>query len=369
MNPTIRRPLVPEDLRRPPGQSLVRAVTADLLRYAKRGPPASLDEVLARHFPSEQHREIEVFTKADASPAKTSTAGWANTLVQTAVEDFLLNLGPSSAASTLLRRCLTFRFDRSAGNIKVPDLVANATSATFVAEGAPIPVRNYSFGSGVTLKPLGFKTISAFTREALGYSGVNLELIVRTVLAENVGLALDAIVFSNTAEVAGVSPAGLLVGLSGLTPSTATPLADALLEDVRDLVAAVAAVAGNAPIVLVAAPAQSVSLRLFFARSGPPPYEVLASAALTAGTVLAVATNCVAAVIDDTLSFDVSDKAVLVMTDAGSEMVAATGGTSVAADPMRSLFQTDTLALRMRFGVNFALRNSGGLAFMNSVTW
>ena len=355
-----------ENRTRASGQSLVRAVTADLMRFATRGMPLSIGEVL-EHFPAEQRREIELLTRADASPATTTTAGWASTLMQTAVADFLLNLGPSSAASTLLRRCLTFNFDRSA-SILIPDVISDANSATFVGEGAPIPVRNFSFGSGVTLKPRKFATITPFTREALSYTVGNVERYVRVVLSESVGLALDAKMFSTAAEVAGVSPAGLLLNLVGLTPSAVTPLGDALMDDVSDLVAAVAPVSGNAPVFLIAAPKQAASLRLRLGVNSS--YEVFASAALSAGTVLAVASNCVACVIDNTLSFDVSDSAVLVMTDAaGSEMVAATGGVSVAADPQRSLFQTDSVALRMRFGVTWALRNATGLAFMNSVTW
>jgi hypothetical protein len=261
---------------------------------------------------------------------------------------------------------LNFKFDGTAGKIAVPDIVTNATSASFVAENKPIPARSMSFGAGKTLEPRAFKSLTTFSREALSYT--NAETQVRTVLSESVGLSLDAKVFSTDAEVANTSPAGLLLDLVGKTPSATTPPSEALIDDVGDLVAAVAAVAGNSPIILVAAPKQATSLKLFF-RGGPPPYEVLTSSALSAGSVIAIASNCIASVIDDTLRFDVADQAVIVMNDVGSELVAATGGVSVIADPVRSMYQTDSLALRIKFGVNWALRNATGLAFMNSVTW
>jgi hypothetical protein len=85
-----------------------------------------------------------------------------------------------------------------------------------------------------------------------------------------------------------------------------------LLEDVRDLVSAVAPIAGNNPVIFVAAPPQAASLKLFF--RGDTTYEVLASSALANGTVLAIASNAVAAVIAPDLSFDVSDRAVSSMS-------------------------------------------------------
>jgi hypothetical protein len=363
----VTKPFLPSDRARPDGgQSFIRAATAELFRYARRGLPLPLDEVLGR-FPAEQRREVEhLITRGDVSPATTTGSGWADKLVQTAVADFLVNIGPSSAASTLLRRGLNFSFD-GAGKVVVPDLVVDADSATFVAEGAPIPVRNFSFGSGKTLAPRAFKALIVFTREVFDYT--NAERQIRTALTETVGLALDKVVFGTAAEVSGVSPAGLLLGLSATTSSTTTPLADAIREDLASLIGAVAAVGGNNPVVLVAAPPQAVALRLFFGGNPNPPYEILASSALADQTVIAIATNCLCSVIDATLRFDVSDQAVLVMTDAGSEMVAATGGTSVIADPMRSMYQTDCLALRVKFGVNWALRNASGLAFMDDVSW
>jgi hypothetical protein len=203
------------------GQSFVRAATAELFRYERRGLPLPLDEVLGR-FPGEQRREIEhLITRGDVSPATTTGSGWADKLVQTAVTDFLVNIGPSSAASTLLRRGLNFSF-AGAGKIVVPDLIVDADSATFVAEGAPIPVRSFSFGSGKTIEPRAFKSLVVFTREVFDYT--NAERQIRAALTETIGLALDKVVLGSDAEVPGVSPAGLLLGLSPLTSSTATPL-------------------------------------------------------------------------------------------------------------------------------------------------
>jgi hypothetical protein len=47
--------------------------------------------------------------------------------------------GPASAGSVLLSRGLQFRFD-GVGFISMPGLVADASSADFVQEGAPFPV-------------------------------------------------------------------------------------------------------------------------------------------------------------------------------------------------------------------------------------
>jgi hypothetical protein len=68
--------------------------------------------------------------------------------------------------------------------------------------------------------------------------------------------------------------------------------------------------------------------------------------------------------------FDVSDQATLHMEDT-SPLPIATGaqGSGVLATPTRSLFQTDSMAIRMLLDMNWALRRTGTLAWTQSVTW
>src|SRR5215207_61983 len=124
-------------------------------------------------------------------------------------------------------------------------------------------------------------------------SASNVDTVVRATLNESVGLALDNVFFSASAATT-AAPAGLRNGVSAGTASASTSSTEALYEDVQTLVAAVAGVAGNGPIALVAHPAQAQALKLRLEDGS----NVYGSAALSAGVVMAVAPRAVVVVID-----------------------------------------------------------------------
>jgi hypothetical protein len=66
--------------------------------------------------------------------------------------------------------------------------------------------------------------------------------------------------------------------------------------------------------------------------------------------------------------FEISDQATLHMEDT-TPLDLVSGSPGVVASPQRSLFQTDSLALRMVFPVNWAFRRTGMLAWVANVTW
>jgi hypothetical protein len=70
----------------------------------------------------------------------------------------------------------------------------------------------------------------------------------------------------------------------------------------------------------------------------------------------------------DAVRFEVSDQATLHMEDT-TPLDLVSGSPGVVATPQRSLFQTDSLALRMVFPVNWAMRRTGDVAWTQNVTW
>ena len=125
-------------------------------------------------------------------------------------------------------------------------------------------------------------------------------------------MSLDAALFSTGAADA-TRPAGLLNGISALTASALTPASEAAAADVRALVAAVAGVAGNGDVMIIASPGQAASLKLRIA--GQLDYPVLASSALAPGTLIAVAVAAVASAVDPTPRFHTSKEAMLHMEE------------------------------------------------------
>jgi hypothetical protein len=91
--------------------------------------------------------------------------------------------------------------------------------------------------------------ICVFSRELFRHSQPNVEDVVRTVLTESLGLALDAALFDQvTGDV--TRPAGLRANIAALTASSSSTNSEAMAEDVSALIGAVAGIAGNGPIAL-----------------------------------------------------------------------------------------------------------------------
>jgi hypothetical protein len=300
-------------------------------------------------------RVLPITTKAAVSPAALTTTA---SLVATAMAAFIGSLAPASAAAALLARATMLSFGE-AGAIMVPTLTATGAAASFVQEGAPIPVRQLDI-DGPVLSPRKMAVIATFVRETFDASTPVIEEIVRMALSDAMALKLDGFLFDAIAGDA-TRPSGLRFNIAGLTPSALTVPQDALAEDVSALLTAVSTVAANGPVVLIASPAQAVALRL---RARDLGIEVLASASLAAGTVVAVAVNGLVSATDPEPKIDVGDQGTLHMNDVPLPI-----STGAMASPTRSLWQSDTLSLRLRWQASWILRNPSAVAWMSGVLW
>jgi hypothetical protein len=57
------------------------------------------------------------------------------------------------------------------------------------------------------------------------------------------------------------------------------------------------------------------------------------------------------------------------MDDTTPLALSATGAPNTVAAPIRSLYQTDSLAIRMTLDLNWAMRRTGVVAFVSTITW
>src|SRR5262249_583184 len=151
-------------------------------------------------------------------------------------------------------------------------------------------------------------------------------------------------------------PAGLLHNITPLTPSTGGTgqnKTDALGDDLQALLAAVAPVAGNSEIIIVASPAQAVGINVRM--MGRLTYNVLASRQLGSKTVICFALNSIVSATGDVPLIDVTRTASTQMSDSPTADL-MTGGS------VRALFQSDTVGLRLRWPISWSLRDPRGLA-------
>ena len=351
------RPLVPEDLHRH-GNRARDAAVASLVRAAIATGLGALDkttrpaEFARRHWGDD--RNVDLVLRAAVSP--TSIAG-TPVLAQVAAA-FLDVLVPASAGADLLARGVQLNF-AGAAQIRVPAITVPATD--FVGEGIPIPVVTAQTSGGPTLEPHKLAVITTLTGEMM--RSTNAETLVRQVLIESTGPALDKVLFGTVATGTD-RPAGLLNGIAALTPAPAGEKAQALVDDLAALATAVAPVAGNGEIVLVASPDAAVALRLRLPTSVTWP--VLTSASLPAKTVIVIAANAIVSAIEGAPQIDASQEAEFVRDSTPQEIVTS-GGT--VGSSVGSLFQTDQVALRLRWPISWALRSASGLAHMANVNW
>src|SRR5262249_38102790 len=119
----------------------------------------------------------------------------------------------------------------------------------------------------------------------------------------SVGPAVDRVLFSANAAATD-RPAGLLNGIAALTPAAPGEKAQAIVDDLQALGLAVAGVAGNGAITLVASPDAAGALRLRLPQTVEWP--VLTSAALPARTVIAVAANAIVSAVEGAPTIDAS---------------------------------------------------------------
>jgi hypothetical protein len=343
-------PLVPDRAasRNAAVTSLVRAcIATGLAAFDKQIHPT---EYAKRTWDS---RDVDLVLRAAVSPA--SLAG--NPALARVSVAFLETLTPLSAGADLLRRGLGLNFN-GAASIRVPGITI--PTADFVGEGAPIPAPLVTTSAGPTLSPFKIAALSSLTNEMM--RSPNAEDMVRQVLIESTGPALDKQLFSTNAA-ASDRPAGLRNGIAGLTPAAAGEKAQAIVDDLQTLAAAIAPVAGNGNIVLVASPDAAVALRL---RLYTEEWPVLTSAQLPAKTVIMVAANAVVSAVDGAPIVDASSQTAFVRDTVPQEIVTAAG---TPATSVGSVYQTDEVLLRLRWPISWALRSSNALSWMSGVNW
>jgi HK97 family phage prohead protease/HK97 family phage major capsid protein len=383
-----RRPFAVAAEKVAPADLILRGLVARIHSYdaTKNGKPVTPEAALAMRYGedghvSEQQRVLfDVVCRASTAPATTTTSGWASQLVNTAFAGFQELLMPASVYPGLASRGLRLNFGRN-GVISVPTRSSTPTVAgSFVAEGSPIPVRQAAF-SAQTFVPKKLAVISTFTREISEYSNPSIEALLRQSIQEDTSVATDTVLMDATAA-SSVRPAGLRNGVSGATATTGGGFA-ALVGDLKTLMGTlVAGSNGNLRQPrLDHEPSQALSISVTQNAGGDFPfqqeinnnrfmgYPVILSSTVTAATVFLLDADDFVSVEGDVPVFSVSDQASLHLDDTTPLAIGTAGSPNSVAAPVRSLFQTDSIGLRMTMLCNWGLRRTGTVAYVTSVTW
>jgi len=363
------------------GDHVFRALTCQLLSHiSKETHYVNPTEMMVRHYGEDRATKevMDVITRAASAPATTTTSGWASQLVATAIVDFIDQLQPLSVYPSLAAKGPRFSFGRS-GVISIPARAATPTvGGGFIAEGAPIPVKQGAF-SAATITPRKLGVITTFTREIGLYSTPDIESLLRSMILDDTATAIDSVLLSASAGTT-TAPPGLRNGVSGQTPTSGGGF-NALVGDVKNLVGVLVAANSLRAPVWIMNPAEALSISLTQNAGGDFPFKaeinggafmgfpVILSTTQTAKTVILLDAADFFSATSDSPVFAVSDTATLHMEDTTPLAIGTVGSPNTVAAPTRSLFQTDTLAIRMTMDANWAMRRTGVIAWVAAVTW
>jgi HK97 family phage major capsid protein/HK97 family phage prohead protease len=377
----LPRPFAMPRKQEAPGELFGNVLTCRFIAKA-RGVP--VEQVMAEngHADNVQMRALVDFQQRAAAvvPATTTGAGWADALAHTETAGYIDALLINSIYRPLAARGVSVELGRNAQITMPMDSPTPTVSGSFVAEAGAIPVRAASFTSfTIGLKKMA--VIVTFTREIFEHSQPAIDPLLRDKIQRDTGVSLDTILIDANAATT-IRPAGLRFGVAGLTP-TAGGGFNALVADIKQLMSVLITANSLRAPTWIMNPQQALSISMMQSSAGTgvfpfkaeidnnvlAGYPVIVSATVTPGLVILVDAADFVTVSGADFRFDLNDSATLHMEDTAPVAIGTPGSPAVVAAPTRSLFQTDSIGLRMILPMNFAMRRTGLVAWMTGVTW
>jgi HK97 family phage prohead protease/HK97 family phage major capsid protein len=375
--PKVWTPKKQED----PGNLFVRHCVAKLIAHVRHIP---VDEAMRErygHYPDfDQTRGVhDYFMRAATAPATTTTTGWAAELATTMYGDFFESLSPGSIYGPLAPQGFRVTLGRNATITMPTDAATPTVAGSFVLEGAPIPVRQAAF-TPVSMGLKKMAVIVAYTKEISDHSNPAIEAVIRRLITKHTMKAIDTVLIDATA-VSTTRPAGLRNGVT-VTAATAGGGFNALVTDIKNLIGVLAAADSLRSPIFIMNPVQKVAITFAQGNAGTDfplasqinnnilaGYPVIVSSTVPAGMVILIdAADFMSATGDDP-RFDVSDQATLHFEDTTPLQIGTVGSPPTVAAPSRSMFQTDSIALRMILPMNWTMLRTGVIAWTQAVTW
>ena len=194
--------------------------------------------------------------------------------------------------------------------------------------------------------------ITVFSRELTKYA--DAKAIFGGIFREDAGFSLDAAYFSALSATSARHP-GLLYGVTAASPSVIDPK-----ENLAQLAGEVS-IRGSGEVIFVTSPDRAARFPILNPESKA---TVLASAYVPADRVIAVDPRGLVHGYGPAPEIIISTEGTVHMSDAPLPISA-----SGVADPVLSLYQTDSIGLRCILEIAFAKRRSNAVSFMDGCGW
>jgi len=251
-----------------------------------------------------------------------------------------------------------------------------ASSAFWVGQSKGIPVTNADF-STVSLTPLKVAAIATMSKELVRDSSPAAEALVRDALVQASSQKVDSTFFSTAAASAGVSPAGILNGVAGHN-SHGTSI-DGVIADVRLLYEIFQGYKNASGLAIVTTPSMAKALSLMqnalgqFAFPGVSQMggtllgdTVYTGDNVTSGHFILLKPSDIYRIGDTGVSVSVTDVATI---EQDSAPAGAGDVPTAASATLMSMWQTESIGVKVVRSVNFAKRRSHAVQYIDNADY
>lgn len=349
------------------GQAFTRILIARAVAYIgmREGVFTSPVDVAQKRW-GKTHPNLVNVIKAGVAGGGTGSGEWGAELAQSDTRytgDFVEFLYAMTVFDRLPLRSVPARV-----HIKGQD---GAATGYWVGESKAVPVSKPDF-SDVELTPLKVGAIAVCSKELVQDSSPSAELWIRDSIGQAIAQRVDQTFLSTTAASSGVSPAGILNGLSAGAPSGAD--AAAVIADVQTLYSGFLTARNSSGLVHVMTPGMAKAIALMFTTLGVRNFPDINSSGgtllgdpvvtgenVTPGDWILLKPSDIWKIGDSGVEVSMSDSATVEQDSAP----AGAGDVPTASSAnLVSLWQTEQVGFKVVRRINYQKRRSTAVAYI-----
>lgn len=352
------------------GQNYTRLVIARALKHMSGGEHSATSIALKR-WGRENPMIAEIIRANEIAGGGSGSGEWGAELVTADARytgDFIEYLNAKTLFFQLPLREVP-------ANVMIKGQDGKATGY-WVGESKPIPNSKPDF-SAVSLTPLKVAALAVISNELLRDSSPSAEMLVRDALVEASAQRIDSTFFSASAASAGVSPAGILNGVTAI--GTTGPDGENVRGDVRNLYAPFLAALNASGLVFAMNPSIGKALQLMVNALGQSEFPgisqnggtLLGDTAYTGDNINAAhlilfKPSDIYRIGDTGVEVSMSNQATI---EQSSAPVGATDTPVAMTQYMTSMFQAESTAIKVVRPINYAKRRSGCVQYIDDAAY
>lgn len=251
-----------------------------------------------------------------------------------------------------------------------------AATGYWVGESKAIPMSKPDY-SNVELTPLKVAALTTMSKELMRHSSPSAEMLVRDALVEACSQRIDTTFISNSAAVAGSTPAGILNNIAATT--SAGTDTDSVLNDIKELRYRFITAKNSGGLFWVMNPSLASSLSLIRNALGQKEFTeinqnggrlegdpVVVGHNVNANYLVLVKPSDIFRIEGMSLEVSVSEHATI---EQANNPAGATDTPVDQAEGVVGMFQTDSMAIKAVMPINFARRRTSAVAWISDADY